>query len=136
MSLLKKISTSNLAVSVNIKKYKSLSVLIFYILINRNVRKKMILLQYKTFRLQTIWSVVVYIPSLIIMIYVINEKPGWAYDSNVIMSNLTFNVASSVIIIMGLVSLVLSFEPNWVTMLSKFSHYLTTYKVSETDDTE
>jgi hypothetical protein len=96
----------------------------------------MIRLQYKTFRLQTIWSVFVYIPSLIAMIYVINDKPGWSYDSNVIMSNLTFNVANSIIIIMGLVSLALCFEPNWVTMIQKFSKYLTSFNVPGADQTE
>jgi hypothetical protein len=52
------------------------------------------------------------------------------------MSNLTFNVANSIIIIMGLVSLALCFEPNWVTMIQKFSKYLTSFNVPGADQTE
>jgi hypothetical protein len=62
--------------------------------------------------------------------------PGWRYDSNVIMGNLTFNVANSIIITMGLVSLTLSFEPNWVTMIQKVSKYFTSFNVPVADQTE
>lgn len=59
------------------------------------------------------------------MIIVVNWYPYWAYDTNVIMSNMTFNFASAVIIIMGFVSFGLSIEPNWVKMVKSISEYLT-----------
>jgi hypothetical protein len=52
------------------------------------------------------------------------------------MGNLTFNVANSIIITMGLVSLTLSFEPNWVTMIQKVSRYFTSINVPVADQTE
>ena len=83
----------------------------------------MIALQYKTFKYQTIFSVVFYIPALFVMIFIVNFKLGWSYDSNVIMSNTTFNFASAMIIYIGVVSLFLSFEPNWVVMMKKMANY-------------
>ena len=83
----------------------------------------MIALQYKTFKYQTFFSVIFYIPALFVMIFIVNFRLGWSYDSNVIMSNLTFNFASAMIIYIGIVSLLLSFQPNWVVMMKNISKY-------------
>ena len=70
------------------------------------------------------------------MLVVVNSYPNWAYDTNVIMSNMTFNVASIAIILMGLVSFGLSFEPNWVKMVKSISEYLTRVEPVSGDEVE
>jgi hypothetical protein len=92
---------------------------------NRTNRKKLIKLQYKIFYEQTWLSIAVYVPSLVAMLYVVNFVPTWGYDTNVILSNLTFNVATAVIIVMGFVSLALSVEPDYTKMVKKMADYLT-----------
>ena len=82
-------------------------------------------MQYKTFFRQNCLAVAINIPALILMAYIINTSKAWGYDSNVIMSNLTFNVATAVIIFMGLVSVALSFEPNWRKMFRKMADSVT-----------
>jgi len=70
------------------------------------------------------------------MIVVVNYYPSWAYDTNVIMSNLAFNFASGVIIIMGVVSFVLSYNPNWRKMLERVIEYLTDFEPAQGDKVE
>ena len=93
-----------------------------YFTFHSRVREIIKELQYKTFFRQNCLAVGINIPALIMMAYVINTSKDWGYDSNVIMSNLTFNVATAVIIFMGLVSVALSFEPNWRKMFQKLAN--------------
>ena len=103
---------------------------------NRNVHEKMIRLQKNTFHCQSLLALIIYIPSLLCMTIVVNYYPSWAYATNVIMTNLTFNVASAVIIVMGLISFGLSFEPDWVKMVIRVSDYLTREKTASGDEVE
>ena len=96
----------------------------------------MIKLQYKTFHCQSLLAYIIYIPSLLFMIIVVNHYPSWAYATNVIMTNLTFNVASAVIIVMGLISFGLSFEPDWVKMVIRVTVYFTREKTASGDEVE
>jgi len=73
----------------------------------------MIALQYKTFREQAFCAFFVYFPSLTLCAYKVNFNHSWKYDSNVILNNVEFNVATITVAISGILSLITSFRPNW-----------------------
>ena len=72
----------------------------------------MIDLQYKTFLWQTLASCFVYIPTIIVILVLVNTDRSHCYDSEVIYNNFEFNTKHVLLIIMGLISVCLSFNPN------------------------
>ena len=73
----------------------------------------MVELQYRTFTLVTLSSVIIYVIALAFVAYYVNFVGSWNYDANVILSNLEFNAAILTISAMGFVSLILSLHPKW-----------------------
>ena len=79
----------------------------------------MIELQYKTFKWQTLASCIVYIPTLIVIMVLVNTDRSHCYDSEVIYNNFEFNTKHVMLIVMGLISVVLSFNPNSIKGFEK-----------------
>ena len=72
----------------------------------------MINLQSYTFRRQTLSSVLIIEPALVITFYLINYNPAWNYDAGVVLDNSDFNMLIGVIGFMGILSFLLSIKPN------------------------
>ena len=72
----------------------------------------MIKLQYLTFKYQTVASCAIYIPTLATAFALVNFDKEHKYDPQVIFNNFEFNTHIAVIIVMGLISLCLSFNPD------------------------
>ena len=75
-------------------------------------RHHMINLQSYTFRRQTLSSVLIIEPALVITFYLINYNPAWNYDAGVVLDNSDFNMLIGVIGFMGILSFLLSIKPN------------------------
>ena len=76
--------------------------------------------QYLTFWYQTIASVVIYVPTLIIIFIIINfDTTGfmeqWKCDSQIIFDNYEFKLYILQVISMGFISLILSYSPNFLS---------------------
>ena len=68
----------------------------------------MISLQHYIFWRQTLVSTLIFVPTLTVIAVLINFYPWWAYDPHIILTNEEFNMVITVMIVMGLVSLIFS----------------------------
>ena len=73
----------------------------------------MIELQFYAFRRQTISSFLILETALALTIYLINCAPEYNYDAGVVLDNADFNMLTSILGIMGILSCLLSIRPNW-----------------------
>ena len=71
----------------------------------------MIGLQYQTFWCQSILSIAIYGPTLIVIAILVNFYPCFRYNSNIILENTQFNIAICITIITGFMSLMYSRNP-------------------------
>ena len=71
----------------------------------------MIALQYQTFWCQSILSIIIYGPTLIVIAILVNFYPCFRYNSNIILENTEFNIAICTSVIAGFLSLMLSRNP-------------------------
>ena len=76
----------------------------------------MIRTQYRTFWSQNLCGVIIYLPTLAIAAWLVNNNPGWGYQPTVIFDNLEFNIAIALIAFTGLSSLALSYKPNCIKL--------------------
>lgn len=77
----------------------------------------MIQTQYATFWNQNLCSVVIYVPILVAAAWIINNDPDQFYPQTVILDNLDFNITMAIIIFTGIVSLALSYKPDFIEKL-------------------
>ena len=70
-------------------------------------------LQDYTFKRQMISAFVILESALIITFYKINYDPDYNYGTEVVLENFDFNLLIGMIGGLGLLSVVLSFKPNW-----------------------
>ncbi len=83
----------------------------------------MVSLQYKTFLQQSCCCSAVYLPSLLFCFYKVNFDPAWAYDPNVVMNNLEFNVAAAAVVATGVVASLLAVSPNWMNCIESVNNF-------------
>ena len=96
------------------------------------MRPKIVRKQYETFRRQTVAAVLVYAPSLIGMLVLINTSAEWIYDPNVILGNLDFNLAMASVLVSAFISLVLGVKVTWTkTFKAAFCHGTSEDEVEE-----
>ena len=90
--------------------------LLEYILVFFRSRQKMIDLQYLTFWYQTIVSSLIYIPSLItIFVFVNFDIAQWMnVQTHIVFSKYEFKLHIFTCMVMGLISLVLAYSPNYL----------------------
>ena len=74
--------------------------------LSRSTKKRT--LQHDTFIDQTIASLVIYVPSLLIAFFLINFNKGWNYSDDIVLNNLQFNVNIFTIMAIGAYSMVLA----------------------------
>ena len=94
-------------------------------------RRYMIQLQYNTFWLQNLCSSAIFIPTLLALFVLINFYQEWNYNANVILDNTNFNMTVYVLVAMGVLSFVLSFNITWVKCMKRF-----TKAISHLDDSD
>ena len=82
-----------------------------YCFFNRAVEKQK-LLQRNAWKFQCVVTLVVYGSSLAVIASLTNFVPGWNYDGGIIFNNIEVNVKIFVAIIMGILSLLMSFKPD------------------------
>jgi len=75
----------------------------------------MIHLQYNTFYCQSMLSIIVYVPTLVIIAILVNFYPCFRYDSNLILNNTEFNIAICISILTGFFSIVFARHPRWLS---------------------
>ena len=115
----KKIFSEQLEKNTIPKQDKSYNVYLFYFYSFRT-QQNQIDRQYLTFWYQTIASVVIYVPTLIITFIIINfDTTGfmeqWKCDSRIIFDNYEFKLYILQVISMGFISLILSYSPNFLS---------------------
>ena len=74
----------------------------------------MIRLQYDTFWYHSIIWMLIFIPTLIVVGFLVNYNPCFGYNPNIILRNKEFNVAIATTIVMGLLSLTFARNPRWL----------------------
>ena len=87
--------------------------------IKDNSKEKLIKMQYQTFWYQTLATVLIYVPCLIGILYMINFT-NWKYDSQVIFNNKEALLTILSTILMGIVSLILAWNPNIFNAIENF----------------
>ena len=80
------------------------------------MRRKMIDVQSKTFRNQSICSTAILGPAVIVAFVLVNYFPSNKYDAGVILDNVGFNLLVFSILAMGVVSLVLSIKSSLINI--------------------
>ncbi len=93
-------------------------------LIFNRFKSSVIDLQYKIYWRQCVASAIIYFPGLFIIGYLINARKEWGYDANVILNNTEFNVHLVLCGVMGLLSLILSSNPNSMNWFRRLYKYL------------
>ena len=88
--------------------------------------KEQKVIQYYFWRFQCIIASMVFIPSLIVVAILVNFHQGFKYETTgAIFNNHEFNNLICVSIIMGVLSLLLSTKPDFITSIEKrFLHYM------------
>ena len=84
----------------------------------------MVDLQSSTFWQQSLACTIIYLPFQIVSLVVINTYKTWSYDSLVIFNNLEFNLTVIVLMIMGVMSLLLSSNPNVFDAFQQCQNFL------------
>ena len=74
-------------------------------------KRRLISTQKKLFRYQCIASAVIYIPSLLVCVAIVNMDFKFLYGAHVILDNTRFNICISLVIVEGVISTILSFYP-------------------------
>ena len=74
----------------------------------------MIELQHATFWFQSVFSVAIFIPTLMSVGILVNFFPCFRYDPNIILGNTELNIILSTAIVMGILSLVFARNPGWL----------------------
>ena len=74
----------------------------------------MIELQHSTFWFQSVFSVAIFIPTLMSVGILVNFFPCFRYDPNIILGNTELNIILSTAIVMGILSLVFARNPGWL----------------------
>ena len=74
-------------------------------------KRRLILAQKMLFRYQCIASAVIYIPSLLVCVAIVNMDSKFLYGAHVILDNTRFNICISLVILEGVISTILSFYP-------------------------
>ena len=91
--------------------------------VNDALRPKIVRKQYETFRRQTFAAVLVYVPSLLAMLLLVNTSEKWTYDPNVILGNLDFDLAMASVLVSAFISMVLCVKVTWTkTFKAAFCH--------------
>ena len=74
----------------------------------------MIELQHATFWFQSVFSVAIFIPTLMSVGILVNFFPCFRYNPNIILGNTELNIILSTAIVMGILSLVFARNPGWL----------------------
>ena len=74
----------------------------------------MIEVQHSTFWFQSVFSVAIFIPTLMSVGILVNFFPCFRYNPNIILGNTELNVILSTAIVMGILSLVFARNPGWL----------------------
>ena len=80
-------------------------------------KKILINLQYETFWYQSFASCLVYIPTLITTLFMVNINKNWNYKPEVVFNNAEFNGHFIFTIILGVFSWIMSCSPNYFSGL-------------------
>ena len=69
-------------------------------------------IQYSAWKFQSMVTCVVYIPCMILIAILVNLVPKFIYDSGIVLDIVEFNTGIGMSISMGLLSWILSFQPD------------------------
>ena len=96
----------------------------------------MIKLQYTTFLWQNLCSTVVFVATLTGTAVLINCYPMWAYDPHIILKNTEFNITMFTTILLGLMSMIFSINPRWLSWTASCSKLISDLETIELDEVD